>query len=88
MEVKDRVEGAVATAYTICLHVDVARGMASWWCLLFDDDSQKVGMTEQVVVTTFCYTWQDLADQIERSMSACGHPGSKLSKPSPYIDLS
>jgi hypothetical protein len=75
--------------YTLYLNVDVIGGTAAFDLTIYDEHgTEPLHHVTQPITTTFCYTWKDLVEQIERHFMLAGAPNFNLSRPSPYLDLS
>jgi hypothetical protein len=77
-----------ASRYNVLLKVDVENGMAEMFLDLLDEH-QVLLATYDDKWTTFCWTWKDLVEYIERRyVAAGGDVNGSLLSPSPYVDLS
>lgn len=77
---------AEPTRYVLVLDVDVANGVADIALNLFDEHGTPLAqLTDNWV--TFCWTWKDLVEYVEKRWSLHGGNLPAVSRPSPYVDL-
>jgi hypothetical protein len=77
---------AKASSYYLALSVDVDRGEATVYLALYDEANVLLVQHRDTWVT-FCWTWKDLVEYVERRWLAAGGELANLSRPSPYVDL-
>lgn len=74
------------TRYILTLDVDVADGMAQMFLEFRTPDGTLIASFDEAW-TTFCWTWKDVVEYLERRWAIHGGKATVLSRPSPYIDL-
>jgi len=75
--------------YVLHLEVDVEDGLCEYSINVYPRyGTTPLHWVAQEEVTTFCFTWRDLADCIERHWKVAGGAENvHLTRPSPFVDF-
>jgi len=76
--------------YCLILDVDVEGGLCEYWLSTYPRyGTTPLHNVHQEEISTFCFTWKDIADMVSRHWQIAGGPSEViLHGPSPYVDLS
>lgn len=75
------------STYVLTLSVDVDKATVRSTLLILDEDAQ-VMQEDRHEWSSFCYTWLDLAEMLQRRwVAAGGRSNGAVNSPSPHIDM-